>query len=69
MLRGDLTDPNPTDRAKRGTKYHGALTGDGIPVACAATAANINDTLVFERLFLSAFAVTAGITIVFADKG
>ena len=48
---GDLTGPNPTDRGKRGTKYHIATMGDGVPVACAATAANVNDTLVFERLF------------------
>jgi len=66
---GDLTGPNPTDRAKRGTKYHVAVTGDGIPVACTATAANVNDTLVFERLFLAAFAVIARIRAVFADKG
>ena len=74
---GDLTGPNPTDRGKRGTKYHIATTGDGIPVACAATAANVNDTLVFERLFverrrspdLAAFAVMARIATVFADKG
>src|SRR4029453_7726808 len=44
---GDLTDQ--TDRGKRGTKYHIAPRGDGVPVACAATAANVNDTLVFER--------------------
>src|SRR3954470_5492467 len=62
---GDLTDP--TDRGKRGTKYH--IAGDGVPVACAATAANVNDTLVFERLFLAAFAVMARIQTVFADKG
>jgi transposase len=66
---GDLTGPNPTDRAKRGTKYHVAVDGDGVPIACAVTAANINDTLVFERLFLSAFAVMARIHTVFADKG
>jgi transposase len=66
---GDLTGPNPTDRAKRGTKYHVAVDGRGVPVACAATAANVNDTLVFERLFLSAFAVVARIRTVFADKG
>jgi transposase len=75
---GDLTGPNPTDRGKRGTKYHVAVTGDGIPVACAATAANVNDTLVFERLFLAAFTVMAPaanasrfgeIATVFADKG
>jgi hypothetical protein len=66
---GDLTGPNPTDRAKRGTKYHVAVDGDGVPVACAATGANVNDTLVFERLFLAAFAVVARIRTVFADKG
>jgi len=66
---GDLTGPNPADRAKRGTKYHLAVDGDGVPVACAATAANLNDTLVFERLFLAAFAVMARIRTVFADKG
>ena len=63
---GDLTGPNPTDRGKRGTKYHLATTGDGLPVACAAT---VNDTLLFERLFLTAFAVVARIGTVFADKG
>jgi transposase len=66
---GDLTGPNPTDRGKQGTKYHIATTGDGVPVACAATAANVNDTLMFERLFLAAFAVMARIRTVFADKG
>src|SRR3954470_7112092 len=66
---GDLTGPSPTDRGKRGTKYHIATTGDGVPVACAATAANVNDTLLFERLFLTAFAVVARIGTVFADKG
>ena len=71
MLRGDpilILDTcsvrakrggDPTDRGKRGTKYH--VAGDGVPVACAATAANLNDTLVFERLFLAAFAVMARI--------
>jgi transposase len=66
---GDLTGPNPTDRGKRGSKYHIATDGDGVPVACAATAADVNDTLVFERLFLAAFAVMARIRTVFADKG
>jgi transposase len=66
---GDLTGPNPTDRGKRGTKSHVAVTGDGVPVACTATAANVNDTLVFERLFLTAFAVLARLQTGFADKG
>jgi transposase len=38
-------------------------------VACIATAANVNDTVLFERLFLAAFAVMARIATVFADKG
>src|SRR3712207_9561729 len=46
-----------------------ATDGDGVPVACIATAANVNDTLAFERLFLAAFAVMARIRTVFADKG
>ncbi len=66
---GDLVGPNPTDRGKRGTKYHLAVTGDGVPVACAATGANVNDTVLFERLFLMAFAVVAKIGTVLADKG
>src|SRR3954451_1588632 len=56
---GDLTGLNPTDRGKRGTKYHIATMGEGVPVACTATAANVNDTVTFERLFLAAFAVPA----------
>jgi transposase len=66
---GDLTGPNPTDRGKRGTKYHVAITADGVPVACAATAANVNDTVLFERLFLAAWAILVRINTVFADKG
>ena len=27
---GDLTGPNPTDRAKRGTKYHVAVNRGGV---------------------------------------
>ena len=50
-------------------KYQVAGDGDGVPVACTATAANGNDTLVFERLFLAAFAVMARIRISLADKG
>jgi transposase len=66
---GELTGPNPTDRGKRGTKYHVATMGDGVPVACVATAAHVNDTVVFERLFLAAVAVLARVQTVFADKG
>jgi len=66
---GELTGPNPTDRAKKGSKYHVATTGDGVPVACAVTGANVPDTVLFERLFLAAFAVLARIRTVLADKG
>jgi len=65
---GELTGPNPTNRSKQGTKYHVAVNGDDEPVACAATGANVNDTLLFKRLFLAALAVMARIR-VFADKG
>jgi hypothetical protein len=64
---GDLIGPNPADRGKRGTKYHVAMDRDGAPMACAVTTANVNDTVLFERLFLAAFAVTARIRTVFAD--
>jgi len=66
---GELTGPNPTDRAKKGTKYHIAVNGDGLPVACVATAANVNDTVIFERLFQAAFAVMVRVRTAFADKG
>ena len=66
---GELTGPNPTDRAKKGTKYHVAVNGDGLPVACVATAANVNDTTMFERLFRAAFAVMVRVKTAFADKG
>lgn len=67
--RGGGPGPNPTDRAKRGTKYPVAVTGEGVPVACATTAAHVNDTVLFERRFLGAFAVMGRIRTVFADKG
>lgn len=66
---GDLTGPSPAVRAKKGTKYHIAVNGDGLPVACVATAANVNDTVIFERLFRVAFAVMVRVRTAFADKG
>ena len=65
----DLTGPSPTDRGKKGKKYHLAVTGDGGPIACAVTAANVNDAVLFKRLSLAAFAVVARIRTVSADKG
>jgi transposase len=66
---GDLTGRNPTDRGKRGTKYHVAVDGRGVPVACAVTGANVPDTVLFKRLFAAAFAVIVRLRTVFADKG
>jgi len=37
------TGPNPTDRAKRGTKRHVLTEGHGIPLAVVVTGANRND--------------------------
>ena len=66
---GALVGPNPTDRAKMGSKYHIAINGDGVPVACRVTAANVPGTLLFERLFLGALGVMARIHNVHRDKG
>jgi transposase len=41
---GDETGPNPTDRAKRGSKRHLICDGRGVPLAVRLTGANRNDT-------------------------
>ena len=41
--RGELTGPNPTDRAKLGTKRHVLTDGRGVPLAVILTAANTHD--------------------------
>jgi hypothetical protein len=41
--RGDLTGPNPTDRAKLGTKRHVLTDADGVPLAVTITGANVHD--------------------------
>src|ERR1041385_3961649 len=47
---GELTGPNPTDRGKRGTKYHVLVASDGIPLAALPSPANANDTMLFPAL-------------------
>ena len=42
-LGGDLTDPNPTDRSKSGTKRHVLTDQRGIPVSVVITSANTRD--------------------------
>jgi len=51
-----------------GSKYQIAINGNGVPVACRVIAANVPDTLLFERLFLAAVAVMARVRTVHADK-
>ena len=41
---GDQTGPNPTDRAKRGSKRHLICDGRGVPLAVRLTDANRNDS-------------------------
>jgi transposase len=47
---GAKTGPNPTDRAKPGTKRHLITDRRGIPLAELTTAANVNETTVLEQL-------------------
>src|SRR6266576_498481 len=42
---GILTGPNPTDRAKKGTKRHLLVDGKGTPLAVRITGANRNESL------------------------
>lgn len=46
---GDLTGPNPTDRAKCGVKRHILTDGRGVPLAAEITAANVHDKRVAEQ--------------------
>ncbi len=65
---GELTGLDPTDRGKQGTEYRILVTGDGLPIACLPTAANVNNTVALKRRFLAAFAVLIRIMAVLADK-
>ena len=40
---GGLTGPNPTDRAKAGSKHHVITDAQGIPLAALLTGANVHD--------------------------
>src|SRR3954452_14710869 len=64
---GELTGPNPTDRAKRGTQYHVIVdhvivASEGIPLAALPCAANGNDTRLVPALLRRALVVCAAIT-------
>lgn len=43
VKRGEETGPNPTDRAKSGSKHHTITDAQGIPLAVRLSAANAND--------------------------
>ena len=63
---GELTGPNPTDRGKRGTKYHMVVSADGLPLGAVASAANVHDTKMFPELLRLALVVGAKIARLFA---
>ncbi len=47
---GKKTGPNPTDRAKTGTKRHILTDGGGVPIAMVITAANTPDKSALAEL-------------------
>jgi putative transposase len=55
-LGGEATGPNPTDRAKKGTKRSVLTEAEGIPLAVAVAGANRNDMKLVEAT-LSALVV------------
>jgi len=66
---GELTGPNPTDRGKRGTKYHIVASTDGLPLGVVPSAANVHDTRLFPHLLRLAQVVCAAIGRLHADAG
>ncbi len=47
---GSLTGPNPTDRAKAGSKIHVLTDRAGLPLALGVSAANLHDSQALEPL-------------------
>ena len=62
---GDQTGPNPTDRAKRGSKRHLICDGRGVPLAVRLTGANRNDSQEARRWSMRFLRCTAN----GADRG
>lgn len=48
--RGDLTGPNPTDRAKSGVKRHILTDARGVPIAALITGANVPDAAMISKV-------------------
>jgi transposase len=47
---GDHVGANPVDRGKPGSKLHLVCDGGGLPLTAAVTAANVNDTIMFQAV-------------------
>jgi transposase len=47
---GELTGRNPTDRGKRGSKYHVLCDANGLPLHAMISGANTHDSKLFEPL-------------------
>lgn len=52
-LGGESTGPNPTDRAKSGTKRSLLVDSRGVPLAIVVSGANTNDHLLLEQTLLA----------------
>ena len=50
QARGDHVGANPVDRGKPGSKLHLVCDGRGLPLTAAVTAANVNDTTMFQAI-------------------
>ncbi|SHJ49055.1 Transposase DDE domain-containing protein [Nocardiopsis flavescens] len=48
--RGDLTDPNPVDRGKKGSKIHLITDRQGLPLSMAISGANTHDSQALQPL-------------------
>jgi transposase len=57
--RGKKSGPNPTDRARPGSKHHVITDAEGIPLAAILTGANVHDVTQLEPL-LDAIAPVRG---------
>jgi hypothetical protein len=47
---GDHVGANPVDRGKPGTKLYLVCDGGGVPLSVVVTAANVNDTTMFQAV-------------------
>jgi transposase len=50
QARGDHVGANPVDRGKPGSKLHVVCDDGGVPLSVVVTAANVNDTTMFQAI-------------------